>query len=249
MIVAALFTRNTGDPATLLALGDIEMYLYSRNKTTSVVTTLWSAVNPTEEIGGSGLYTRWYAGADLERNDYFSYSEYVGAVVLDSDFSLQNCPAELDAASIWSYSSRTLTLMLQLLQSRIRGEEISILRGDTLDLDITGLGDISARSNIWFTVKDDKDDLDTVALIQIDELTGLLFINRAVAAVAANGSITVTNAVAGNLTIRLEAVETAKLPLTGNFYYDIQVLTNAGDVNTLRMARASIIGDVSRVVS
>jgi hypothetical protein len=51
----------------------------------------------------------------------------------------------------------------------------------------------------------------------------------------------------GNITIRMEAIEAAKLVDCGNFYYDIQYQT-ATDTITLRRGRATVIGDVTRTV-
>ena len=109
MLVAALFTRNAGQPATGLALADISLYLYSRNKATAAIATLWTAVQPTEEVG-AGFYTRDYAAADPTLFDYFAYAEYTGAVALDSDFATQITGAEaIDVSEIWGYATRTLT--------------------------------------------------------------------------------------------------------------------------------------------
>lgn len=127
-------------------------------------------------------------------------------------------------------------------------DPISIRRGDTLDIDFSGLSDLTTRTNIWFTVKDDKDDADTAATIQIDENTGLLYI-AGVAGTAANGSITVTDAAAGDLTVALDAVETAKLPLSGRFSYDVQVLCAGGIVQTETRGHVDLIGDITRATS
>lgn len=151
-------------------------------------------------------------------------------------------------SDIWSCARRTLTSTFTSLRSPLRGDEISILRGDTLDFDATALGDISTRANVWFTVKDDKDHADTASDIQIDENVGLLYI-MGTAGVAANGSITVTDAAAGDLTVFLEAIETAKLSDKGRFWYDIQWIDNAGVVQTLTKGRAHIIGDITRATS
>ena len=107
--------------------------------------------------------------------------------------------------------------------SAVIRDAIIFNRGDTMLLTFSGLGDITNRANIWFTIKGDKDDADTAALVQIDEDTGLLYINGAAAGVAANGSITVNDASAGNLTVRLEAVESAKVEPCVRAYYDLQV--------------------------
>ena len=129
-----------------------------------------------------------------------------------------------------------------------KGPAIDIYRGDTLSVDVQRLGDISARTNLWFTVKSDKDDADTGAEIQIDENNGLLYIVGAVATVPANGSITVTNAVTGALTVALDEVETAKLTDLGTWFYDIQMITATG-VSTLVRGRATIIADATRATS
>jgi len=125
---------------------------------------------------------------------------------------------------------------------------ISIRRGDTLDIDFSGLSNLITRTNVWFTVKGDKDDADSAADIQIDEVTGLLYI-AGVPGTAANGSITVTGAAAGNLTVALAAAETAKLGIVGRFFYDVQVLYATGVVQTETRGHANIIGDVTRAVT
>ncbi|GAG29604.1 unnamed protein product, partial [marine sediment metagenome] len=48
-----------------------------------------------------------------------------------------------------------------------RGDDLELQRGDTWIITIQRLGDISGRDKLWFTLKDDKDDADTTALVQI----------------------------------------------------------------------------------
>lgn len=127
-------------------------------------------------------------------------------------------------------------------------DPIDIRRGDTFTLEVSGLSDLTTASNIWFTVKDDKDDADTASAIQIDELVGLLYIVGTVGT-AAHGSITVTDAAGGDLTVALDAEETAKLSTVGRFHYDIQMLCATGAVQTETRGRAHIIGDVTRATS
>ena len=89
--------------------------------------------------------------------------------------------------------------------------DFNLRRGDTLLLYLTNLGSVAARTNLYFTIKDETADADTAAMVQIDENSGLLYIAGAAATVAGNGSITVTDAATGAMTIRLEAVESAKI--------------------------------------
>jgi len=87
MIVTALFTKSSGQPATGLALADIDLYLYRRTRADGTVATVWDGVNPTEEVGG-GLYSRSYTD-DPDTYDYYGYARYTGATTLDVDYSLQ----------------------------------------------------------------------------------------------------------------------------------------------------------------
>ena len=86
LTVAVFFTRNTGQPATGLALGDIDLYLTEQDRETGADAVILNGTqHPTEEIDNIGGYTRIYAAADLEANDYYGRGSYTGAVVLDVD--------------------------------------------------------------------------------------------------------------------------------------------------------------------
>jgi hypothetical protein len=91
LVISALFTQAGGDPATGLALADIDLYLFSRNRTTGAVAAVWNPQNPTEEIGG-GLYSRALTTADEQTYDYYAYAQYTGVAILDSNYSLQASP-------------------------------------------------------------------------------------------------------------------------------------------------------------
>lgn len=73
-------------------------------------------------------------------------------------------------------------------------------------------------------------------------------INGTTATTPAHGSITVTDAVAGDLTIVLAAAETAKLSLLDDGVYDVQMLTASG-VQTLTDGELNVVLDVTRAVS
>lgn len=113
-----------------------------------------------------------------------------------------------------------------LLQQRCMNNDDLICRksGDFVASFIY-LGDLSGVTNLYFTVKPQTlvNSLpDNQATIQIQEGVGLLYINGGVAGVPANGSITITDAPAGHITINLDAVETAKLTANTKYRYDIK---------------------------
>jgi hypothetical protein len=153
-------------------------------------------------------------------------------------------------AAVWAYGTRTLTQTAATIAAAISGGTITIHRGDSLSASITGMGDISGRSKLWFTVKAEHDDTDAQSIIQIEETAGLVYLNAADASArAANGSITVTDEDAGDITIALDETETDDLVPIRRLYYDVQMLTAAGAVTTLANDLAVVTGDITRVVA
>ena len=177
-----------------------------------------------------------------------SYTVYIEATVDGDTGGISYGFAVVSiAADVWAYSPRTLTQSAASVAAAVSGSDITIHRGDSLSVAITDLGDISGRTMLWFTVKTSARDADTAAIVQIEEAAGLVYINGATAATPANGSITVDDAVAGDITIVLDEVETAKL-LPDSLVYDVQVL-DSGNVTTLTAADATVAADVTRAVA
>ena len=128
--------------------------------------------------------------------------------------------------------------------------DLEIDAADFLDVSITGLGDLTGRTKLWFTVKETKEDLDAAAWAQIEETAGLIYINGAAAAVAGNGVITVDNVVRGDITITLDGEETLKLTdAEGKGYFDIKWVNAAGRQITLRRGRIIVVADITRAVA
>jgi hypothetical protein len=149
--------------------------------------------------------------------------------------------------NVWACGSRTLTMSLAAIKSMLLGSKLELWRGDTFAQTFTGLGDLTGITNLWFTVKkQDLNDIDAAAEIQISQTGGLLAIAGAPAATPANGSITINApATAGSITVALAAVEMAKLDIDFTGYWDIQKLTGT-TVVTITRGNASVLGDVTR---
>jgi len=150
--------------------------------------------------------------------------------------------------NVWNCARRTLTMPITLLKSMLRGEKLELYRGDTLDLPILGLGDLTTATQLWFTVKKQLSDADAAAEIQISLTIGLEAIAGAVATTPANGSITIDDLVAGNITIALTAEEMAKLDVDFVGYWDIQKAVGVA-VSTLTRGNAQVLGDATRSVA
>jgi len=150
--------------------------------------------------------------------------------------------------NVWNCARRTLTMPITLLKSMLRGEKLELLRGDTLDLPILALGDLTTATELWFTVKKQLSDPDTASEIQISLTGGLLAIAGAPAATPANGSITIDDLAAGNVTIALTAEEMAKLDIDFVGYWDIQKAVGVV-ATTLTRGNAQVLGDSTRSVA
>jgi len=194
-----------------------------------------------DNVNTTGFYTERVActAANGFENGK-SYTVYIEATV------------DSDTGGI-AYGFRAITPPFSVsavnIAAAMAGEVVTIKRGDSLSLSITGLGDLTNKSKLWFTVKDNLADADSAAIIQIDDDTGLLYLNAAAAAVAANGSITIDDAVAGDITVALDEAETDDLVPAIGLTYDVQMLDTSNDVSTLTEGPCNITGDVTRAIT
>lgn len=112
------------------------------------------------------------------------------------------------------------------VRRHLKCDRLEIKRATDATIEVFGVGDLTGRSSLYFTVKYMKDK-DTAAdmhsVIQIEETAGLLYINQVEADTPANGSIVVSDALAGTMTIKLSAAETDKLTPNESYVYDIKM--------------------------
>jgi hypothetical protein len=127
----------------------------------------------------------------------------------------------------------------------VNGSDLSIHRGDTFSASIAGLGNIGARTQLYWTVKESPNIADASATVHVEEDAGLVYLNGA-AGTAGHGDITVTDATDGDITITLAAAATATLT-PGVYVYDVQMVTATG-VETLTAANLTVVADVTRAV-
>lgn len=154
-------------------------------------------------------------------------------------------------AKVWSYPFRTLTVSAIRPQTLLEGDQFSIYKDTSILIPITALGDISAYDNLWFTAKKEMDlqDGDEKAIIHIDLLTGLLYINQEVADNALGG-IRVDDSEAGNIDIWLSKNASALLPLFSKETLRWEVKGISGDnVDILLQGTNYILPAVTRKIS
>jgi hypothetical protein len=153
------------------------------------------------------------------------------------------------AAAVWAYATRTLTTVIAAVSPPpvVSGDVVTIIKGDTMVLPFTNLGNITGRSKLWFSVKDGVDDADSAAIVFIEETAGLQYLNGA-AGTAGQGSITVTNATTGAITVTLDEAATALLSIKRGRFYSVKDLTS-GVATTRTRGTADVTWSTVKAVS
>ena len=110
------------------------------------------------------------------------------------------------------------------------GNKITARAGDTWSIAISGLGDISSRSKLWFSINQ-AGAADSAAKAFVEESAGLTVVNGAPYATTTDGSVHVDDATAGDITITIKSVATAQL--SGTTSWAIKELKSDGTAVTL----------------
>lgn len=128
------------------------------------------------------------------------------------------------------------------LYNALTADQTTLRIADEYVWEFTGLGDISARTDVVFALKTRVTDADSAALILVSESTGLERLNGA-STTAGNGSITVDDEVAGDITVRISSAATASLTV-GKRQDCVKVLISGGNDITKRAGITNVIAGV-----
>lgn len=137
------------------------------------------------------------------------------------------------AADVWAYAARTLTQGTASVIAAVSGTDISVYSGTTWSISLTGLGSLTGYSKLWFTLKSSDSLPDTDALLQIEITGGLVRLNGRAYSATTDGSIVITDASAGNITITVKPAATSQLAFASDLNYDIKLLTSGGTVSLM----------------
>ena len=154
---------------------------------------------------------------------------------------------DVTAAEVWASTTRTLTQSGTSVAAAVDGGSITGMRGDYWSFTITGLGDISGRTKLWFSAKSDRSLADSAALIRVEETAGLEYWNGA-AATAGDGSLTVNDETTGSVTILVAESCTDDATVAGGYRWDVQMLDASGTI-TLKEGAFAVTADVTRVIA
>ena len=130
--------------------------------------------------------------------------------------------------AIWAHAIRTLTNQGVSVTSPASGDPLEVYRDTTVYIALTGLGALSGYTKLWFTIKEDLEDLDTEAILQIEAAAGLLYIDGK-AGVSTDGVLTVQDAATGSVLITLKQASAALLPVYAAYAipWDIKILKDS----------------------
>lgn len=164
------------------------------------------------------------------------------------DATLANQTAILDQLDLIQARTDMISVDSEInITPAVVGTTMSIVRGCTLTANFSGLGALTGRTALYITVKHDLEDGDEDAVFKIEESAGLQVLNGSYYA-SSGGSITVTNANTGALTVTLTAAAAKLLNASGRkkLYYDMKMV-NGAVVTQLINGYATITGDVTRL--
>ena len=237
LFVAGSTTRKSG---ATLAAGDFKVLRHTAG--------VWNVANPTTavpvEIGTSGFYALPLTAIELTPDE-----QKYPIIVVCSDVAGAQWADQQVIIRVADYDPFSLGAVAATVAAAVAGATITVYRGDSISIPLTGLGSLANLSKLYFTVKADPNDADADAILQVEQTAGLLVICGA-AGIAGDGAIALDNTVTGAITITLTAAEAAKLPTFGSPTYDVQIVRTTGTiVSTLAVGAFVVTDDLTRAVS
>ncbi len=230
-------------------------------KTDQMVFTTPNKIDATATVDTSGLATST-ALATIDGN--------VDAIKVKTDQMAFTVPNKIDASATVDPTGIATSEELEIIGDKVDdvldklnvssvefvtaviGSTITILRGDTLSAALLNLGSLASYVSLDFTIKRSAYEADDDAIVRIRKnatgLTdGLVRLNGAAYTTGTDGSITITDAPTGDITIMLKAAVTDDL-VPGSYVYDIQLI-EAAEVSTLTTGGLVVTADVTRLVA
>jgi hypothetical protein len=208
---------------------------------------------------GDGLYRYRVVGASVD-----AQAEYIAVFkCADTTVDQRHIPAiwvigkdwveNVDLASstlasqVWNYAVRTLTQSAAQVAEIVEGSVVSVYQYTTWSFSLTGLGDISDRTRLYFTAKGNLDDLDDddATILQVEETDGLLYIGGADASSSDLATLVVDNETLGNITVTVDDSVTG-LP-NQHGLYDVKKVSATG-TTVLTISTFEIKSAVTKVV-
>lgn len=149
---------------------------------------------------------------------------------------------------VWSYTNRTLVQAGISLELPVVGSSLTLYKDSTNVIVLSPLGDLSNRTNVWFTIKRNLDSPDEEAIVQITENEGMIYLNKA-PYTSLIDSLAVTDD--STVTITLSAITSTGLPYNQvtPIEWDLKVAFEDGQVIPIQTGTALIKATATRAIS
>jgi len=126
--------------------------------------------------------------------------------------------------------------------------EMDIYIADSLHVSISDLGSLADLDKLYVSFKERYDDEDSESILQLEYGQGLLYVNGETATVT-DGSITIDDAVDGDITIDIVASVMDDITVKV-CVYDVKIIRSAGvEVQTLHQGKARFHRAITRAIS
>jgi hypothetical protein len=233
------FSVTTHDPDTGVLTDADAVPAYRIYEDETAVPLLTGNMAKLDDANTTGFYSEQIAFTVA--NGFENGKSYTVYIVATVDGDTGGISYGVQAVTVPTVTATTI--------SGISANDVTVLRGDTWVITITGMGDLTGYTNIWFTIKTSPvRDTDAEAVVMIDTTTGLLVVNGANAvARAANGAIAIDDLVAGDITVTVDEAETDDVE-PNKLDYDVQTLIG-GVVTTRAEGAFTISADVTRAIA
>lgn len=174
-----------------------------------------------------------------------------GAVALQATLSTLATTVSGLAAAVWAYATRTLTQGAASVIAAVTGSGVTVYRGTTWSIPLTGLPSNTGYTAIIFTVKRDTEDADADSVFYVrlnapDVGSGLIYFEGIASPTAGQASITVVSSTA--ITIALAAATADDAPL-GDFHYGVKYISASGVTQASRGGIFTVAADLPLSIS
>lgn len=187
------------------------------------------------------------SGGTIAIRGHFTVTDNAGGVITLSDDARFDVPAIEEAVWDNDDGERTLTQDAASVIAAVTGSDVARYRGTFWDVTLSGLASLADRDDVHFAIKEKQSDSDDDAILLWSEDGGLLRVNGAAAAEAADGVLTVPS---GDTSVRvtLKTSVSAMLEVRAGMFYGIKRVKEGEGYAASEGGRWDVVADTPRGV-
>ena len=204
---------------------------------------------PVTELGG-GVYI-WYTTANVPYAVIFKST--INGTPTELLGIREREAVDLTATEIWRHPTRTLVQPGITLETPATGSELILYKDATNIIPLSDLGDLTTRTQVWFTIKANLDMPDDDAILQVTETGNLQHINKIsgenLGVDIPEVTLAVTNDGTATIVISAEAAQALPVMQVTPVEWDLKVAFSDGVVIPIQTGTAYIKQTATRSIS